>query len=493
MSRPPSVPPELSGYRPLRHLGSGGFADVFLYQQQLPYREVAVKVLAESMVTAEAKQRFVTEANTMAQLSAHPSIVTIHFAGIAPDGRPCLVMEYCPRPNLGVRMRSERIELAEVLRIGVRLASAVETAHRAGILHRDIKPANVLVTAYNWPKLADFGIAAQIEGTALEAEGMSIPWSAPELFATIPTSEVTTDVYSLGATVYGLLSGRAPFEIRGGDNSAAAMIQRIERLPVPSMGRDDVPDSVHQILTRAMHKRAEARFRTAHEFAIALQATEQELGLPPTPIEVLETGTAPVSTEDPGVTRVRPVVSISDEPGLQRAEDSTSGRTVDALGSDTDSRSRSGTRGGLPGTLDPLPDSTRAPAATRRPIATVIALVAVVAIIAVVVGVALWGPDATPAAEPSGTNSGVVRQEPVQAPTDGRCTRDGATLSCEWSQPDTAAGWTWRLSTDTKVHGTVDRPRVELELPAAETPPCISVTAFNASGGTSSPVTFCAS
>src|SRR5690606_39366623 len=61
--------------------------------------------------------------------------------------------------------------------------------YRAGILHRDIKPANVLETAYNWPKLADFGIAAQIEGTALEAEGMSIPWSAPELFATIPRSE----------------------------------------------------------------------------------------------------------------------------------------------------------------------------------------------------------------------------------------------------------------------------------------------------------------
>src|SRR5699024_12018467 len=113
-----------------------------------------------------------------ARLSAHPSIVTIHFAGIAPDGRPCLVMEYCPRPNLGIRMCKERIDLAEVLRIGVRLASAVETAHRAGILHRDIKPANVLVTAYNWPKLTAFGIAAQIESHSLEAEGLSVAWSA---------------------------------------------------------------------------------------------------------------------------------------------------------------------------------------------------------------------------------------------------------------------------------------------------------------------------
>src|SRR5699024_11007326 len=147
MTRPPAAPPELPGYRPIRHLGSGGFADVFLYQQDLPHREVAVKVLLESVVNSESRQRFVAEANAMARLSAHPSIVTIHFAGIAPDGRPCLVMEYCPRPNLGIRMRKERIDLAEVLRIGVRLASAVETAHRAGILHRDIKPANVLVTA----------------------------------------------------------------------------------------------------------------------------------------------------------------------------------------------------------------------------------------------------------------------------------------------------------------------------------------------------------
>ena len=148
MKRPSGTPPELHAYRPVSHLGSGGFADVYLYEQDLPRLRVAVKVLIESVVNADVQQRFVAEANAMAMLSAHPSIVTIYFAGIAPDGRPCIVMEYCPRPNLSVRYRRETIPVHEALRIGVRLASAVETAHRAGILHRDIKPANVLVTEY---------------------------------------------------------------------------------------------------------------------------------------------------------------------------------------------------------------------------------------------------------------------------------------------------------------------------------------------------------
>lgn len=481
MSRTPAAPPELDGYRPLRHLGSGGFADVFLYEQQLPFREVAVKVLSDPMGSAGARQRFITEANTMAQLSAHPSIVTIHYAGIANDGRPCLVMEYCPRPNLGTRLRNEKIDTAEVLRIGVRLAAAVETAHRAGILHRDIKPANVLVTAYNLPKLADFGIAAQ--GLALEAEAMSIPWSAPELFAAVPTSDVTTDVYALGATVYALLAGRAPFEVHRGDNSAAAMIQRIERLPVPPIDRDDVPAGLQQILTRAMHKRVEARFRTAHEFALALQAIEQELGLPPTQIEVLQAGSAPnAPVDDAGVTRVRQVVTISDEPGLQLAEDSTAGRTVSALdGTDPSTGNRPVS----------VPDET-GPVPPGRKVGAAVGIVAVLAIIATVVGVVFWGPDADPGdTVPIPGNTEIIRQDPIEAPTDGSCEREDDLLTCEWTQPGEATGWTWRLSTDDQTFGSVDEPRVEVELPP-NAPPCISVTARNASGATSSPATFCA-
>ena len=132
--REASAPPRLPGYEYLRVLGLGGFADVFLYQQELPRREVAVKVLLAGSLDDEVRARFQSEANLMAQLSHHPSIVTIYQAAIAADGRPYLVMEYCPRPNLQVRARKETFLVAEALRVGIQVAGAVETAHRAGRL-----------------------------------------------------------------------------------------------------------------------------------------------------------------------------------------------------------------------------------------------------------------------------------------------------------------------------------------------------------------------
>lgn len=184
-SRPPSQPPQLPGYEFEKLLGSGGFADVFLYRQFRPQRRVAIKVLLSSVLDENVRRQFDAEANVMATMSTHPSIVTIHTADASSDHRPFIVMEYCPRPNYGVRFRKERITVAEALRVGVQIAGAVETAHRAGILHRDIKPANILVTEYNRPALTDFGIsivAGQSEDVE-DSQGMSIPWSPPEFFA----------------------------------------------------------------------------------------------------------------------------------------------------------------------------------------------------------------------------------------------------------------------------------------------------------------------
>jgi serine/threonine protein kinase len=311
-ARTPATPPELRGYTYQRLLGSGGFADVFLYQQHMPRRQVAVKVLLSDVVTESVRDRFHAEANLMAQVSTHPSIVSIHHAEIADDGRPYLVMEYCPRGNLAVRYRQERLAVAEALRIGVRLSGAVETAHRTGILHRDIKPANVLTTEYGWPALTDFGISSAA-GQASEAAGMSVPWSAPELFAEPPTSDVRADVWSLGATVYTLLARRSPFEQPGGRNGAADLISRIERSPLPAIGRDDVPASLEQVLARAMAKRPASRYGSALELGRALQQVEIELQLAPTTIDVLEAAAAPAEDDeagDDGRTRIRSLVTI---------------------------------------------------------------------------------------------------------------------------------------------------------------------------------------
>jgi serine/threonine protein kinase len=311
--RPPSPPPEISGFQHEQLLGSGGFADVFLYEQRMPRRRVAIKVLLSEALTPGARENFDAEANLMAQLSTHPSIVTIYQADIAQDGRPYLVMEYCSRPNLAARYRREKISVAEALRIGIQVAGAVETAHRAGILHRDIKPANILTTEYNRPALTDFGISVTMVGGGDDAAvGMSIPWSPPEVFGQNASSGPGGDIYALGATVYTLLAGRSPFEVPGGSNGGLDLITRIQQSPLSRTGRADVPDSLEQILATSMAKREEDRFGSALEFARALQKVQLELSLSVTPADVLDDSlpSAVEEEEDDGNTRIRGIVTI---------------------------------------------------------------------------------------------------------------------------------------------------------------------------------------
>ncbi|WEK61963.1 MAG: protein kinase [Candidatus Microbacterium colombiense] len=311
MSRRPSPPPELPGFTYVEPLGTGGFADVFLYEQEMPRRRVAVKVLLADRISSGAAQEFTDEANVMAMLSTHPAIVTIYQAGVAGDGRPYLVMEYCPRPNLQLRARKEPFSVAEALRVGVQVAGAVETAHRAGVLHRDIKPANILVTEYNRPALTDFGIASTTGATG-EASGMSIPWSPPESFAEPPQSGPRTDVWALGATLYTLLAGRSPFERPGERNSSADLIERIERAALQPINRPDSPASLQRVLDRAMAKNPNDRFPSAVAFARALQKVQIELSHSVTPIDIVDEHPAPEELEDDGdgLTRVREIVSI---------------------------------------------------------------------------------------------------------------------------------------------------------------------------------------
>ncbi|WP_434811398.1 serine/threonine-protein kinase [Microbacterium sp. bgisy189] len=309
--RQPAPPPQLPGFTFVEVLGSGGFADVYLYQQQMPRRRVAVKVLLPDRMAGGSAEQFAAEANVMALLSTHPAIVTIYQAGVSGDGRPYLVMEYCPRPNLQVRSRASAFSVAEALRVGVQVAAAVETAHRAGILHRDIKPANILVTEYNRPALTDFGIATET-GAEADSSGMSIPWSPPESFADVPESGVRSDVWALGATVYTLLAGRSPFEVPGGRNGGAELIERIETQPLQRIDRADVPESLQVVLDRAMSKRPGDRYDSAVAFARALQKVQIELAHSVTPIDILDD--APPEEleddEDDELTRVRGIVSI---------------------------------------------------------------------------------------------------------------------------------------------------------------------------------------
>jgi serine/threonine protein kinase len=197
MAQPTASAPTLRNYAYLRPLGSGGFADVFLYEQVRPRREVAVKVLRTATPADPHDLRRDTEADLMATVSRHPYIVTVLEADVAPDGREYIVMEYYPGQSLAARVRQGPLSTAEVLRIGIQLCGAVETAHRHGIVHRDIKPANILTDAYQHPKLTDFGIAGR---RGERGDGaMSPPWSAPEIISGRAAPDESTDVYSLAA------------------------------------------------------------------------------------------------------------------------------------------------------------------------------------------------------------------------------------------------------------------------------------------------------
>ena len=333
MTTPP-VAPELPGLTYQRHIGSGGFAEVYLYEQLVTGQKVAVKVLTDDGLDDELQGRFFAEAKTTAELADHPSIVTVYTADITAAGRPYLVMQYYPKPNLAVRCRAKAFGVREVLQIGVQLAGAVETAHRAGILHRDIKPANVLTDAYDAPGLTDFGIAGRSGGAGgSTAEAMSVPWSPPEVLEWLDSDE-RADVYSLGATLYHLLAGRSPFELKSGPNGRSALIDRIKREPVPDLARDDVPDSMLRLLKQCMAKAPAARPASALALGQALRAIQQEQRIALTPLIVREDEerpAPPVGDEDEGLaTRVRPPMVI-DPVSRPRVRDSAPPSRADGL------------------------------------------------------------------------------------------------------------------------------------------------------------------
>lgn len=289
MSTTSDIGPELAGLEFQRKLGSGGFSDVYLYERQRPRMQVAVKVLKADIMDAAQQAQFVAEADTMGELAEHPYIVPVLGAGTAPDGRPYLEMRYYPGPDLAERVKAQPLSVPDAIKMGIQLASAIETAHRAGIIHRDIKPQNVLISSYGVPGLTDFGIAGR-PGEVEEDEnvGVSMPWSPPEVLTGTSNGSQASDVYSLGATIWNLLVGRSPFSLPGDDNSQRALFTRIVHSKPPMTGRADVPSSLERILAQAMAKKPEHRPRTAFELARHLQRVEQELRLARTEIVVLE-------------------------------------------------------------------------------------------------------------------------------------------------------------------------------------------------------------
>jgi serine/threonine-protein kinase PknK len=249
----PTVGSELSaaGFDDAEEIGRGGFGIVYRCTQVGLDRTVAVKVLTTDL--DENRERFLREQRAMGRLTGHPNIVGVLQVGETQSGYPYLVMPYHQKGSLEARIRRHGpLPLDEVLRLGVKMAGALETAHRVGILHRDIKPGNILYTDYGEPALSDFGIA-HITGGFKTATGTftgSPAFTAPEMLSGDPPSRAS-DVYGLGSTLFCALTGHAAFERRSGEQVVAQFL-RIATEAAPDLRESGIPDDVTAVVEKAM-------------------------------------------------------------------------------------------------------------------------------------------------------------------------------------------------------------------------------------------------
>jgi serine/threonine protein kinase len=284
--------PTVEGFDEFVEIGRGGFGVVYRARQPALDRMVAIKFLASSL-NESGRERLAREARAMGALSGHPNIVAVLDVSIPSRGEPYLVMPYFARGSLADLMaRQGRLPWPDAVNIGVKLAGALESSHRLGILHRDVKPGNVLVSDFGEPELADFGLARVAGGFETTSRHItaSVAHAPPEILDGRPPS-VTSDVYSLASTLYALIAGTPAFTMAD-EESLVALYLRVASAPVPNLRELGVPDSVSTVIERAMSKRPEDRPPSAAAFGRQLQEAGAAEG-----ITVAE---LPVSDPTPG-------------------------------------------------------------------------------------------------------------------------------------------------------------------------------------------------
>ncbi|HSE20786.1 MAG TPA: serine/threonine-protein kinase, partial [Pyrinomonadaceae bacterium] len=253
----------LAHYRILSKLGSGGMGEVYLAEDTLLGRLVALKILPpEFAQQTDRMNRFVREAKSASALN-HPNIITIHEIGADGDAH-FIASEYIEGETLHSLLRHEPPTLKSSLEIAIQIASALDAAHRAGIVHRDIKPENVIMRPDGLVKILDFGIAKLSElhairgesseevATALKSEGTSpgmiigtAHYMSPEQ-ARGKTVDARSDIFSFGIVFYELLSGQRPFD---GENAPDVMGAVLHKEPVSIIQlMPDLPPEIERIV-----------------------------------------------------------------------------------------------------------------------------------------------------------------------------------------------------------------------------------------------------
>jgi serine/threonine protein kinase len=290
---------EIPGYRDITEIGRGSASVVYRAEQVQFGRTVAVKVLSVGVVEERLRRRFERECAATGRLTGHPNIVAVLDNGYTADGNPYITTAFYAHGSLGDRLRDHGpLPLEEVLRIGVKVAGALEAVHHGEILHRDIKPSNLLESGYGEPALTGFGIAAidPSQQAMTMAQSFAPVHTPPEVVLGEPATPAS-DTYQLASVLYTLLAGHAPFET-GSDDGVFAMLKRIQDEEVPPIDRPDVPPAVVEVLRVAMAKRPDDRYPSTAAFGERLQELQVELGLPRTDL-VTVVGPAPLAADAP--------------------------------------------------------------------------------------------------------------------------------------------------------------------------------------------------
>ena len=254
----------LSGrYEVLKRVGSGGMADVYMAKDHKLNRNVAVKVLKSEYVEDEKfLKKFETEAQAVARLS-HPNIVNIYDVGIE-DGINYIVMELAEGITLKEYIRKKGyLSPKETVEISTQIASAISHAHKNHIIHRDIKPQNILVSDTGIIKVTDFGIAKATSSNTVTSTATamgSVHYISPEQ-AKGRFCDEKSDIYSLGITMYEMVTGHVPFDHENGVTIALMHLQN--EITPPSQIRDGIPDSLEKIILKCTMKKPEERYQTA--------------------------------------------------------------------------------------------------------------------------------------------------------------------------------------------------------------------------------------
>jgi serine/threonine protein kinase len=268
-------------YEIVRSLGHGGMGTVYLARERALERFVAIKVLRPELAEAqEGRERFRREARVAAQLS-HPGIVPLHTFGEV-NGVWYFVMGYVRGVTLAERLRIERrLPSDEVQRMLTELADALDCAHRSGVVHRDIKPANILIDDDSGRAvLADFGIAkVQGGGESLTASGMIVgtpSFMSPEQAMGAPEVDARSDLYSLGAVGYAMLTGREPF---ASASDEVALVRRLtDDVPDVRAAAPDVPAELAAVVMRCLVRQPAHRWQSARALHDALVLLNDETG-----------------------------------------------------------------------------------------------------------------------------------------------------------------------------------------------------------------------